>query len=290
MKVITHNDRFHADDVFAMATLRIKFGKENLEIVRTRDEEIIKTGDIVFDVGNIYDESINRFDHHQTEGAGVRDNGVPYASFGLVWKKWGEEICGSRDAMKIVDEKIVQSVDAGDNGYSLFEYTQEDVYLYSLNSLVSAFGATWKEDERYDEVFIEVIDIAEKILMREIILAQDKIESIPLVKKAYDNAEDKRIIILEEYYPWHDVLSEHQEILFVVSPNKQKTMWRINAVQEEMFVNKKDLPKEWAGLRNEELEKISSINGAIFCHRKLFMAAASTKESATLLAKKAIEL
>lgn len=290
MKVITHNDRFHADDVFAMAALRIKFGKENIETIRTRDEDVIKSGDIVFDVGNIYDESTNRFDHHQTEGAGVRENGIPYASFGLVWKKWGIEICDSQEAMNIVDKKIVQSIDAGDNGYSFYEYTQEDMSVYTLNAMVSAFGATWKEQERYDEVFQEVVDIAEKILRREIILAQHKVEAVPLVEDAYSKSEDKRIAVLDEYYPWHDTLSKYEELLFVVSPNKEKTMWRINAVQKDLFVNKKDLPKEWAGLRTEELEKVTGVTGALFCHRKLFMAATNSKESALILAKKAIEL
>lgn len=290
MKIITHSDRFHADDVFAMAALRIFFGDKITQIVRTRDEEIIKTGDIVFDVGNVYDPETNRFDHHQAEGAGVRENGIPYASFGLVWKKWGREICGSEEAATIVDKKIVQSVDAGDNGYSIFDYKQEDVNLYTLNALVSSFGATWKEEEKYDDVFLEVVDIAEKVLRREIKLAQDKVEAIPLVEEAYQKSEDKRIVLLEEYYPWNDVISSHDDVIYVVSPNKEKNMWRVNAVQTDLFVNKKDLPNEWAGLRSEELERISGVSGALFCHRKLFMAAANNKEGAIQLAKKAIEL
>src|SRR3989344_7176045 len=95
-KLITHNVSFHADDIFAAAALSIYLESkgEEVEIVRTRDEEIIKTGDYVFDVGGIYDESANRFDHHQAEGAGKRENGLPaqagieYSSLGLGWKKF----------------------------------------------------------------------------------------------------------------------------------------------------------------------------------------------------------
>lgn len=289
MKVITHNDRFHADDVFAMAMLRIVFGNTITEVVRTRDRAIIETGDIVFDVGHIYDEQKNRFDHHQTGGAGVRENGIPYAASGLVWKKWGTEICGSLEVALLIDKKIIQPIDAGDNGYSFYTYTQDNVEEYTLDTLCGAFGGTWKEEENYDTSFFELVDIAEKILKREIKVAQDKIEAIPLVEKAYENAEDKRIIILDEYYPWSSVLKKYESVLFVISPNREKTMWRVNAIQKELFKNKKDFPVAWGGLRDTELEKVSEVEGAIFCHKGLFMAAATTKQSAILLAKKAIE-
>ena len=290
MKLITHDDRFHADDVFAMATLRIMFGSKITEVIRTRDESIIQTGDIVFDVGNIYDPIQNRFDHHQTEGAGVRENKIAYASFGLVWKKFGTEICGSTYVADLVDKKLVQIIDAGDNGFALCEYTTPDVKEYAMDAICGSFGATWKEECEYDSKFFEVVDIFEKILRREIKIAQDKYEAFPFVEKAYQDAEDKRIISMDEYYPWHDVLSKYDEVLFVVSPNKDKTQWRVNAIQQERFVNKKDFPTSWAGLREAELERVSGVEGALFCHRKLFLAVAQTKDSAIKLAKKAIEL
>ena len=106
-KLITHNGSFHADDIFACATLSLMLEKagEKFEVIRTRDEEIIKTGDYVFDVGGIYDENLNRFDHHQIGGAGKRQGGIEYSSFGLVWKKFGEEICGSKEVALTIDKK-----------------------------------------------------------------------------------------------------------------------------------------------------------------------------------------
>src|SRR3989344_6430775 len=98
-KLITHNGSFHADDIFAAATFILYLERTNndfsaqggpalgWEIIRTRDEEIIKSGDYVFDVGGVYDEVENRFDHHQKGGAGQRPpppegGAVGYASFG----------------------------------------------------------------------------------------------------------------------------------------------------------------------------------------------------------------
>jgi uncharacterized UPF0160 family protein len=87
--LVTHNATFHADDIFATATLSLLLGGK-VKVIRTRDEEIIRTGDYVYDVGGEYDASINRFDHHQKGGAGKRENGIPYAAFGLLWKTYGE--------------------------------------------------------------------------------------------------------------------------------------------------------------------------------------------------------
>ncbi|HAB98432.1 MAG TPA: hypothetical protein DCE71_01255, partial [Parachlamydiales bacterium] len=40
------------------------------------------------------------------------------------------------------------------------------------------------------------------------------------------------------------------------------------------------LPQEWAGLREEDLKKISKIPGAIFCHKGRFISIWETKEDA----------
>jgi uncharacterized UPF0160 family protein len=285
---VTHNDRFHADDVFAAATLKLVFGDE-LEIKRSRDEEEIKKADIVFDVGNIYDEEKKRFDHHQKEGAGKRENGIPYASFGLVWKKWGAELCGSKEAFQIVDEKLVQIIDAGDNGHNLFENKIDDVDPYSMDKSFGSFGATWKEEDNYDEAFVEVVKIAKRILEREIILAKGKVEAIPIIEESYKNSDDKRLLILDLLLPFKLFVKKNKDILFVISPVKDKSLWRINAVQNKHFENRKDLPKKWAGLRDGELEKVTGVEGSKFCHRNLFLAVAYSKESALKLAKLALE-
>ena len=96
MKLVTHGGSFHTDDVFACATLQLYLEKQDIkyEIFRTKDKSIIEGGDIVFDVGGKYDGE-KYFDHHQKETAGKRDNGILYASFGLIWKHYGPELVGS---------------------------------------------------------------------------------------------------------------------------------------------------------------------------------------------------
>jgi uncharacterized UPF0160 family protein len=81
-------------------------------------------------------------------------------------------------------------------------------------------------------------------------------------------------------------ISKYEEILFVISPSKDKSQWRINTVQQDRFMNKKDFPLNGQDLRTQELEKVTGVSGALFCHRKLFLAAAQTKEAASITCQK----
>ena len=152
--LITHNGSFHADDLFATATLSI-LNEGNVKIVRTRDQKVIATGDYVYDVGGIYDEKLNHFDHHQKGGAGKRENGIPYSSFGLVWKTYGEKLCDSKEVADKIDHKIVQPIDALDNGVDISLPKFDGVFSYGAEQIFLAFSPTWQEDSKnIDDVFI----------------------------------------------------------------------------------------------------------------------------------------
>src|SRR5436190_1581201 len=98
--IVTHDTSYHADDVFAVATLLLAF--PDAQVIRSREQSVIDSADIVVDTGSVYDPPKMRFDHHQAGGAGQRQNNIPYASFGLVWKEFGERISGSREAAEII--------------------------------------------------------------------------------------------------------------------------------------------------------------------------------------------
>src|SRR5690348_4673081 len=98
VKIVTHSGNFHTDDIFAVATLFLLLEKDHtLLVTRSRDMETIAAADYVVDVGGEYDPAQNRFDHHQINGGGQRDNGIPYASFGLVWKHFGSVVSQSEE-------------------------------------------------------------------------------------------------------------------------------------------------------------------------------------------------
>jgi len=82
--IATHDGNFHADDVFSIAALKAVF--PTFTLIRTRDLTLIAKADIVIDVGGEHNEDTGRFDHHQRGGAGARENGIPFSSFGLFGK------------------------------------------------------------------------------------------------------------------------------------------------------------------------------------------------------------
>lgn len=290
--IVTHSGKFHADDVFATASLILLFGKRPVvaRIERTRDEAIIAVGDFVLDVGSVYDPLKERFDHHQTGGAGIRENGIPYAAFGLVWKKYGAVVAGSEEAALIIDKNIVQFIDCLDNGMGALKPVFADVMPYAIDEIIDMFNPSWRDaSPDYDERFGEAVNFAAKILSREIKSAQDFLASREIVESAYENAQDKRIIVLDKNHPWGNILNRFPEPLLVVEPSYEH--WRIGTVRNDtaIFEDRKKLPIAWAGKRDAELSAITGVSDSIFCHNKRFMAVAKSKEGAIALAQKALE-
>ena len=131
---ITHGGKFHADDVFSTAL--IKKVNPGINIVRTFEIPDDFDG-IVFDIG------FGKYDHHQ-EGADVRDNGLPYAAFGLLWRDFGVTVltgagCLPAQAAKEAarfDEGFIQALDHSDN----------TGYQNQLADVISDFNPSWDSD------------------------------------------------------------------------------------------------------------------------------------------------
>lgn len=285
VNIVTHSGRFHADEVFSCAALSIYF-KGNVDIVRSRDPKVWETADFLVDVGGVYDANAKKFDHHQEGGAGARENGIPYSSFGLVWKHYGEQLSGSRNVAEAVDKRLVEPIDAGDNGIDTFSLLEE-IAPYLLQDAISIFGPMWNEKRTEDEGFFEVLEFAKKILTRAIVRAKAGEEGKQIVEDVYQKTSDKRIIVLDGQYPWHQALSAHPEPLYVVTPDRgEMGNWKVEAVRDDpySFQNRKSLPATWAGKSSKELAEVTGVADAVFCHNKRFIAAARSKEGALKLA------
>jgi uncharacterized UPF0160 family protein len=283
--IATHNGNFHADDVFSVAALKNVFPSFNL--IRTRDLELMAKADIVLDVGGIYDPDTGRFDHHQRGGAGERENGTPYSSFGLIWKKYGLEICGGdQDVANSVDKGLVSTIDAIDCGY--VKGVSEGI---SLSHTISMFNPTWQEESHYDTCFNEAVEFASRVLTRFIASASGGINAKAIVAKAVEGAEDPRVIVLEQYTPWkRTVHALSEEALYVIYPS-DTGQWRIKTVPVELgsFEDSKSLPLEWAGVSGAVLQAVRGLDDAMFCHNGLFIGGAESFESTMKMAAMALK-
>ncbi len=289
MKLVTHAGSFHLDDLFAIATLSLIY--PDLEIVRSRRKEDALDADFVVDVGDICDPEKNRFDHHQPGGAGLRENGVPYASFGLVWKKYGTLVCGDPRVQDLVDKKMVQPIDAADNGFNMYRETKPGLSPYLLDNAFKALTPTWRDEGSADDTFNKILPLAQEILKMEIKKAKYFFEDTEIVKASYKNAPDKRIIVLEHPMAWKSVISRKPEPLYVIHPNQMTGEWIVACVRKTPLSheNRKLLPQSWAGKRNSDLERITGVKGAESCHNKRFIATTWSKEAAIALAELAVK-
>ena len=293
MKIVTHNGKFHTDDVFAVSALLLLY--PNAEIIRTRDEELIKTADMVVDVGEIDDADSNRFDHHQAGGAGERPNGVP-SSLGLVWNKYGEKLSGSKTVKERIDRIFVQPIDAGDNGKDIFTTLIPNVFPYLIHGVVDSYRVTWKEEDDWDNRFRECLEWSMEFLSRLIKVQQDMFEGENIVRTAYDTSNDKRLIIIDDKYSLgrelvSDVLTELIEPIYAVLLRSDHESWQLLAIRKtkSSYESRKPLPEAWRAKRGSDFDLASGVSGGIFCHRTGFTCAAETKEAILKLAKKALD-
>ena len=295
MKIATHNFKFHADDVFAVAALFILLGKENCTVHRTRDIEEINSADFAVDVGDVYNPEQNRFDHHQEGGAEDRQNGIPYASFGLVWKAYGEKISGSKEASDVIDRILVQPIDAGDNGFSTFTRTVENVSPGLLGDVISLYRPTLKEPEDWDKRFLEAVDWAMWIIQREVKIQKDNTEVEKRIIEVYENSKNKKIIIFDKADAFDReittrILFNFTEPIYAVLYRPNHDNWQIVAVSKERgsFETRKPFPEPWRAKTDEQFDLASGINGGVFCHKSGFMCVAKNFEAALELAEKSL--
>jgi len=209
MIAATHDGRFHADEIFALAVLKLIF--PDLEIVRSRDEKVYKKADIIVDVGHVYDPENLIFDHHQRSFSIKRESGIPYASFGLAWKQYGESLCGSSQTAEYIDSVIVQAIDADDNGIEIYETKIEGVRFHTLSDIIDSFVPRYVDDDDKVKIgFDRALNFATAYMKRQIKLAKELFEvALPNIRVAIKDAKDPRILIFHKFEKtWLNFLPE----------------------------------------------------------------------------------
>ncbi|WP_445150442.1 MYG1 family protein [Baekduia sp. Peel2402] len=297
MRVATHPGGFHADDVFAVAALRLAHPAEHVEVIRTRDADAQAAADVRVDVGGRDDASTGDFDHHQKGGAGERPNGIRYASFGLVWRAFGAHACGgSQEAADAIDERLVQGVDANDTGQTIMESLVGGVRPMTVSGVIGALNASWDEDldkAGEDARFEEAVALAQGILARQIEGSAAFQRARSLVHSAIAAAVasgDPRLVELPSNLPWREtVINEAPDARLVFYPKSDG--WGLVAVPVAAggFDNRMDLPEAWAGLSGAELVAETGVEDALFAHTARFYASASSREGIIALARLALD-
>ncbi len=288
--VCVHSGKFHPDDVSAVAILSLALGKP-LSIIRSRDPKDWAKADYVFDVGGVYDAANNRFDHHQETFSEKRDNGIMYSSAGLAWKHFGEKIAGTQAVWQKIDKKIIEPLDAEDNGTEIVKPVFEGVAPFMYSDFISDMNLTYFEKEESSLLAFErAVEETKKMLLREVKKSKDTVAMEKIVEEIYQKSPDKRLIVLPDNYTWQKTLEKYSEPLFVVKPEPESKTWHAYTVRasDGKFKNRLDFPESWASKRDQELADITGVPDAIFCHRGRFIAVAKSKAGAIKLAELAL--
>ena len=285
--IATHDGPFHADDVLAVAILQAWHGE--CRVIRTRDANRLATADIVVDVGG------GRYDHHQPGGNGVRPNGIPYAAAGLVWREYGDLLCGDLDVARRVEEMLIQPVDAADTGLDLLGPPAQPTGLrpVTLQSIVVWHNPVNATDGVYDEAFAQAVALMEAILDRAITAARAAVRGereIRAAVDAYDATGGGPVIVFEAWAPGCVQAAANTPALYAIFPATNGT-WRVQAVPEGPTSrrSRRLLPEHWRGLEGAALAEVSGVADAVFCHPAGFIAGAASCEGALALAEEALK-
>jgi uncharacterized UPF0160 family protein len=148
---------------------------------------------------------------------------------------------------------------------------------------------TWRNDKPADDIFLEAVAFAKGLILREIEHSRADVLGDEFVEKAYQEAADKRIIVLDKEYEWKEVIAKYSEPLIVVFP--QNGDYHAKAVRKSLdtFETRIKFPESWAGKRDKELANLTGVDDAVFCHNNLFIVVARSEEGAIALARKALE-
>ena len=280
----THNGTFHADEVTACALLLL-FDQVDLDkVYRTRDSERLACCEFVCDVGGVYDESKKLFDHHQSDYVGL------FSSAGMVLDYLRTQALIPENEANLLKHGLVDGVDAHDNGRAVVA----DGYC-SFSNVVSNFtplkyNATAEEQ---DQAFFQALEFVRGHISRMLGRFRYNLSCRGVIEEKMREGRD--VLIFDEALPWLENFfalgGKDHPAEFIISPAGEH--WKLRGIPpsyEKRMQVRVPLPESWAGLLGEELEKVSQIKGAVFCHKGRFISVWETKEAALEALSKVMEL
>lgn len=225
MIYVTHGGLFHTDECMGYAILRL--GKICSSFYRKRGVDDLPLGNmIVADIGRQYNPVLNQFDHHQTYLK--RDDGYPYASAGLIWKKYGLLIVSNFTDTNIelvakrVDDKLFKYIDAGDASN---EFKQSaaceagSLTIYGLHDIVRSMNYLDTNNTEMQAVqFKLAADFLELILKSEIIKAIQYFKNVETFEENIALFHSKEIMVLSKSIDWKEIVRQnYPDVRFVIA-------------------------------------------------------------------------
>lgn len=285
---ITHDGEFHADDV--LATVILSKVIKPLKIYRTNTiPDYIDSSIIVYDIG------MGKFDHHQKNRNGTRENGVPYASAGLMWKEYGARIVSEENdpflVWQYIDRDFIQGVDASDN--FVLPKINYPTNIIGFDEIISSFNPLWNNEEDIDIAFMKAVEFTNTIFNNVYASAVAKSKAKQIIDEAIYKSDD-HVIILPNNIPWKEFMMKSRSqkafnIYFVIYPSlRGGYIWECVPKNSSMKEYRKPVPFYLRGLGASMLRKITGIKTATFCDASGSSGGAETLEDTIKFVKLAL--
>jgi len=294
IKIASHSGRWHEDEIVAVSILTTIF--KNHGIIRSRDKAILDTADFVVDVGDVYDHTTRRYDHHMADTP-RDDDGHRLSSAGLIWrhyyrayltainipttfKEGNETIHLLEEVASVIKNRWIHPIDLVDNG----DIAGPTV----ISELVANMRPISSENTKVvcDRKFNETVALISNLLERACFHAA---ESIIAKAKYYYTAKqfthDDRIMISPTTIP-HGSFGDLDTAHFVIHPVQEyvdDTTYRyiINPIRGTGFTRyKTNIPSTLLGTRTDVIYEKTGVEGIHYIHHSGHMCIADTLESA----------
>lgn len=256
----THDGVFHTDEVFAFALLQdaLKSVCPNsaVQLIRTRDKDILVQCHILLDVGGEYSLETGRFDHHQ-------DRTITKSSFGLLYDAL-LLMCPLNDMSEPFFSTFVEGIDAMDVNPTAVTPASH-IGVRSLQQIISGFNRIELGAEVQLKQFFKAVSFATEILKNEFQAAQQKGKAeIEYIER---EILKNNVALFTNFSPIWKEKGEHQ---FGIMPYTATGQWQLVSADTNVSV----VP-----------ETVAKIEGFIFRHNSGFMATFSSLEAAKNAAK-----
>jgi uncharacterized UPF0160 family protein len=297
--LVTHSGGFHADELLSTVILTRLFPEAAL--MRTRDKAWLAPAPdrIIYDVGGAYDAEAQIFDHHQRPSP-LRADGQPYSSFGLIWAQYGRDYLAALQVPEAeieaihakFDARFVLPVDLLDNG-AVEPAVAGVLSVLTLPSLLGTLKPSFDDPSPTadDDAFRAALPLVQVFVEAQIRSFAASARAQASVMAAIAAAGESAVLELPMGMPFRSALDRAgaDHILFVVTPRGGD--WTLGGIKlsGDSFEQRADLPEAWAGLSDAELEAVTGVKGAKFCHKARFIAVANSREAILQMAELAVQ-
>jgi len=196
-----------------------------------------------------------------------------------------------------------------DNGISTHDGLARYKVTTTLSSRVGHLNPAWNEEKEVDVTarFHQAMELVKTEFLDKVnYFSKSWWPARELVVTAINNRfttdpSGKIMELGEGGCPWKEHLftlekqlgldDAEKQLIYVIYPD-QNNSWRVQGVPPapQSFDLRCGLPAEWRGFRDQELDKVSGIEGCIFVHASGFIGGNKTRDGAIKMAQKSLAL